>query len=83
MDGLSLLLRFLRPRIFQRNRAVEDELTGLAVGVEGEAGETLELVPEFRLRLGCGGDTSSLLANQHHLPDLKWKEYVAPRSQSS
>ncbi len=43
-QSVSLLLN-LRPHVFQRNRPVEDELTTLGVGVEGEVGETRTSTP--------------------------------------
>src|SRR5204862_2158281 len=44
----SLLLRFLCPRISQRDRAIEDKLAGPRIGIEGEVTETLELITQFR-----------------------------------
>src|SRR5687768_12468889 len=58
---LLALLRFLRPRVFQRHGAVEDRAARLRVGVGGEIAEALELellarlnFPEARLQLRVG-----------------------------
>ena len=49
--GILNLLRFLRPSVFQRNRPVEDELSGRAVFIQSEVGEALKLIAEFRFRV--------------------------------
>ena len=43
-QSVSLPLNLL-PHVFQRNRPVEDKLTTLGVGVEGEVGETHTSTP--------------------------------------
>src|SRR5437879_4432803 len=54
--AFSLLLRgFLRPGVLERDGAIEHENAGLAVFVEGEIPEALELVAEFRFRLAQAG----------------------------
>lgn len=43
-----LLLDLLRPGVFQRDGAIEDELAGTGIGIEREVGEPLELIALVR-----------------------------------
>ena len=42
---------FFRPSVFKRNGAIEDELVGGAVLVEGEVGKSFELIAKVRSRV--------------------------------
>ena len=59
-SGHQPLLRFFGPGVLQGDGAVEHELAGGAVLIEGEIGQALELVAQFRrgvlqARLAFGG----------------------------
>src|SRR5207249_2370623 len=50
VPSLALLL-FLRPGIFQSDGAIENQLARLALRIQREIGQPLELVAQFRFRI--------------------------------
>ena len=48
---MLLLLRFLRPGVAERDRAIENEFVRPGIRIEREVGEPLELITQLRLRL--------------------------------